>query len=342
MPGILNLGGLTSRYGSPCSGLSRKRSPPSSPTTPPLPYFRGPSGNLADASAGSSAATAPDKESDISFPDPNAPPRRRPSPRTDAAETELRRWIVQSGRRAGDRLPPDVELADTLNVARSTVISALDRLVADGTATRRQGSGTFVNAPAVPGHRERFEVLMAQTELARAAGVEIDTDLLESSPEAADHATAQALAVEPGTSVLRITRVVSRDGRPCAVLENRLSPVHPMPPAEELVPLVAAHGSLLATMLALGEPVCSGYARIDPVVVTPDGREGRLLSLDEPAPALRITETQYCTRGGPLTHNVDLVMPWAWPVSLQRTLSASRAAPPTALPPRGRGREDLN
>lgn len=289
--------------------------------------------------AGRAAVAEPNEDQTIHAPTYNdTAPRRRPSPRTDAAETELRRWIVQTGRRPGDRLPPDVELADMLNVARSTVISALDRLVLDGTVTRRQGSGTFVAAPPRPAHEERFEVLMAQTELARASGIDVHTELLESATEPATATTAHALALEPGTPVSRITRVVSREGRVCALLENSVSPIPPLPPVEDLLPMVAIHGSLLAAVLDLGAPVASGAAQIEPVVVDPASREGRLLELQEPAPALRITETQYCTRGGPITHNVDVVMPWAWPVSLQRTLSASRAAPPAALPPRGRGR----
>ena len=76
--------------------------------------------------------------------------RKKPSPRTDAAERELRQWMVRRYHRAGDRLPADVELAQMLGVARSTAIAALDRLEAAGIIVRRQGSGTFVRSLPLP------------------------------------------------------------------------------------------------------------------------------------------------------------------------------------------------
>ncbi|RJL35910.1 PLP-dependent aminotransferase family protein [Bailinhaonella thermotolerans] len=58
---------------------------------------------------------------------------------------------VLDGRlRAGDRLPPSRELARRLAVSRNTVAVAYDRLVAEGYAESRVGSGTYVRATGGP------------------------------------------------------------------------------------------------------------------------------------------------------------------------------------------------
>src|SRR3977135_3850537 len=54
------------------------------------------------------------------------------------------RSAMRDGRmRPGDRLPPSRELSKRLKVARMTVTSAYERLVAEGYATSRVGAGTF-------------------------------------------------------------------------------------------------------------------------------------------------------------------------------------------------------
>jgi GntR family transcriptional regulator/MocR family aminotransferase len=57
---------------------------------------------------------------------------------------QLRGAIVEGRLRRGDVLPPTRELAARLSVARTTVNVAYDRLIAEGLATTRLGSGTYV------------------------------------------------------------------------------------------------------------------------------------------------------------------------------------------------------
>lgn len=54
-------------------------------------------------------------------------------------------WLV-----AGERLPTSRELAADLNIARGTVVAALDRLVAEGLVVARPGSGLYVAEQVVP------------------------------------------------------------------------------------------------------------------------------------------------------------------------------------------------
>lgn len=56
----------------------------------------------------------------------------------------LQREITAGLYAAGDRLPPEAELANTLNVAVGTLRKALSELALRGMLERRQGSGTYV------------------------------------------------------------------------------------------------------------------------------------------------------------------------------------------------------
>ena len=61
------------------------------------------------------------------------------------------RGAILDGRvRRGERLPATRELAAQLGVSRTTVAAAYDRLVSEGYATARVGSGTFVEAGEQP------------------------------------------------------------------------------------------------------------------------------------------------------------------------------------------------
>lgn len=60
------------------------------------------------------------------------------------AADALRRILVTDGLREGDRLLPERDLADQLDVSRPTVREALSLMVQSGLLVARQGSGTFV------------------------------------------------------------------------------------------------------------------------------------------------------------------------------------------------------
>jgi DNA-binding FadR family transcriptional regulator len=64
-----------------------------------------------------------------------------------AISAYLQRAIETGAYSEGDRLPPERQLAECFNAARSTVRRALDQLEKAGLVSRRLGSGTFVGAP---------------------------------------------------------------------------------------------------------------------------------------------------------------------------------------------------
>ena len=58
----------------------------------------------------------------------------------------LQKEILGGQFRQGTRLPPELEIAEHLNVSRGTVRRAFERLVDEGLCRRRRGEGTFVSA----------------------------------------------------------------------------------------------------------------------------------------------------------------------------------------------------
>src|ERR1700678_4639576 len=58
----------------------------------------------------------------------------------------LRQAILARAFRAGEKLPATRELADELGISRTVVLLAYEQLVAEGFATGRGGSGTYVSA----------------------------------------------------------------------------------------------------------------------------------------------------------------------------------------------------
>ena len=70
----------------------------------------------------------------------------KPSRGPRAISAYIRRAIETGAYSEGDRLPPERQLAETFQAARSTVRRALDQLEKAGLVSRRLGSGTFVGA----------------------------------------------------------------------------------------------------------------------------------------------------------------------------------------------------
>jgi len=69
--------------------------------------------------------------------------------------SQVRQLIRHGVLKIGDRLPPNRELAKTLGVSRSTVVTAYDELLGDGLIASRIGSGTFV--AGVPAAQARVQ-----------------------------------------------------------------------------------------------------------------------------------------------------------------------------------------
>jgi GntR family transcriptional repressor for pyruvate dehydrogenase complex len=82
---------------------------------------------------------------------PAAPFEVVPIDRVDVFQTVLQRlqdWIQDSDLQPGDRMPPERELAERLQVSRTSVRQALKVLTSLNRVEQRHGSGTYLRSPA--------------------------------------------------------------------------------------------------------------------------------------------------------------------------------------------------
>ena len=111
----------------------------------------------------------------------------------------------------GSRLPPEPVLAERFGVNRHTVRRAVAALERDGLVRIEQGRGTFVQEHAVDfmlSRRTRFsENLLLRDKTRRKR-------LLRSAEIPARGELARALALKPGSMVIRIEAVTEVDSRP--------------------------------------------------------------------------------------------------------------------------------
>jgi GntR family transcriptional regulator len=167
---------------------------------------------------------------------------------------------------AGERLPAEPELAQSLGVSRATLREAMRSFEAQGLIRRRQGIGTFVVA-----HSQvidsGLEVLESIETIARRIQLDVSMGELSVDTLAADAQQAEALGVPEGSQLVRVARVIHAENRPVAFLVDVL-------PADVLSPEDLKDGftgSVLDWILRQGAVhLTNSYAEIQAVAASPE------------------------------------------------------------------------
>ncbi|TNE38996.1 MAG: PLP-dependent aminotransferase family protein [Alphaproteobacteria bacterium] len=92
----------------------------------------------------------------------------------------IRQIILTGGLTAGERLPASRTLAKELNVSRTTIINALDRLISEGVLEARSGAGTFVSEVMSMGRPTLQKTTALQEEAASSEPPKI-SDMMETA-----------------------------------------------------------------------------------------------------------------------------------------------------------------
>jgi GntR family transcriptional regulator len=133
--------------------------------------------------------------------------------------------MIYSGEiKAGERIPPERELADSLSVSRITARQAIDALVESGMVYREQGRGTFVAEPkmrGVIGFASFSEEMIAR-------GLNPSSIVLKQEVIRVNDRLQNALKLGPEEHALHLVRLRLVDGKPVAYqasyLPHRLCP----------------------------------------------------------------------------------------------------------------------
>jgi GntR family phosphonate transport system transcriptional regulator len=132
----------------------------------------------------------------------------------------IERGIANGSFAAGEKLPGEMEIAETYRVNRHTVRRALATLAERGLVRAERGSGTYVEAPklAYPlRSRTRF------SEIVGAGGQEPRGQLIDASQDAATRELARALGLKTGDPLIRIEALRSADRTPICISTTWLS-----------------------------------------------------------------------------------------------------------------------
>src|SRR5690606_34275888 len=165
----------------------------------------------------------------------------RPTPAYLQLREQLVDAISHGTLPAGSALPSERGLATKLCLSPMTVRRAFEQLVEAGLVEQRQGSGTYVRGQPL---EQVIDRVLGFTDEARSLGLAPGSRMLSAGVVNADDLVANALGLELGARVLRITRLRTADGKPLALQEAHLVSAH----LDLSLELLAQTGSLYRTL----------------------------------------------------------------------------------------------
>ena len=128
---------------------------------------------------------------------------RSVTPPKDKAYESILAYIASHNLKEGDRLPPERELCEMLDVSRTTLRGAIAQLISRNVIESREGSGTYTK-PRRP--VSILGVSFDYSEVVRAVG-----------KVPADEALAERLELDEGSEVFRLRRLRLADGEPTSI-----------------------------------------------------------------------------------------------------------------------------
>lgn len=133
----------------------------------------------------------------------------------------IKNEINSGAYKSGARIPNEFELAESYKVGRVTVRRAIEELVQQGYLTKRQGKGTFVNAPKLKRKIRQKDDVQSFSDACRVNGMEPGACVISRKILPADSTEAQFFGVPVGTDLICVERVRTADGVP-VMLENNI------------------------------------------------------------------------------------------------------------------------
>jgi GntR family transcriptional regulator len=215
--------------------------------------------------------------------------QRSPTPAWVQIGEQLAARIESGVLAAGERLPPERNLAEALDVSRMTVRQALASLAARGLVERGVGRGTFVRGGGRVVHD--LARVSSFTEEAERQGLAAGARVVNARECPAPERVASALRIDPDAPALRLERVRLAGDLPVA-LEDTWLPSARFPGllGEEL------SGSLYALMRTRYDlaPV-SATERLEPVAAR--AREAAALDVETGTPLMLVERIGFAADG---------------------------------------------
>ncbi|MGR4069037.1 GntR family transcriptional regulator [Halomonas sp. LR3S48] len=197
---------------------------------------------------------------------------------------QLEQAIETGAWQAGEALPSERSLAETLAVSRITARKALDRLAELGLIRRSRGSGTFI----APRLNQSLTRLVSFTEMLTQRGFTPSSHWLSRSLATPSAEESMRLGLGADARVARLRRLRLADDVVMAVEESCL-------PASVLPDPMAVETSLYAVMEAAGKPVMRALQHV--TAINADAELAALAEVPSGQALLKITRLGYLGDG---------------------------------------------
>jgi GntR family transcriptional regulator len=230
----------------------------------------------------------------------------------------------------GLQLPPEIELATSLGVSRTTLREALLQLEQEGLLIRRHGYGTFVRSSARL--RGSLNANLSATEVIRSHGMEPGTShaRVERRVPPADIGT--RLRLPSDAQVIHLERVRTADGRPVIftidMMPARLFEDAAVDPEALLDPGLSLY-RLYAERLR--RSITDGQATIR--LTQADSLTAERLAIPSGSSILRLEQIDATAEGEPVLFSAESYVADTFEFSVHRRGPALDAVPARAIPP---------
>jgi GntR family transcriptional regulator len=202
----------------------------------------------------------------------------------------------------GKRLPSEPVLAQQMGVSRATLREAMRTFETQGLIRRRQGSGTYV-VGGIPLMESGLEVLESLNVIAERINLKVTMAAPIRYEYMVDDTAAIPLGLPPGTTLVRISRVMQADSRPVAYLVDTLpTDVLASPEWQEKF-----DGSVLDVLLQRGDTLSA--ARTDVSAVGAPAQVAKMLEVQRGDVLLQFTSQLYTTSGRVVAYSLSYFLP---------------------------------
>lgn len=210
------------------------------------------------------------------------------------------RDMINSGElKSGDSIIPERELCSIQNVSRMTVNKAIVSLVNEGFLYRVQGKGTFVSAKK---QRNRFSSMQGFTEVMKAKGMYIKTDILSFEENEADEYIRQELKINnENERVYRVERLRYIEDDPFGIEISYI----PKSICENLENDLKENNSLYNIIDEVyGYKMEKAEQIIEPITLSEE--ESKLLKQEKNTLALKLKRTSYTDGELPIEYTISI------------------------------------
>ncbi|MCC6917883.1 MAG: GntR family transcriptional regulator [Alphaproteobacteria bacterium] len=219
-------------------------------------------------------------------------PRSGPQPLFHGVTRHLTAKIEAGEYAAGDRLPTERWLQQTLGVSRTTVRRAIEELVEAGTLELR-GRAAYVAKPALDAPQR--DTILSLTDMARERGLVPTARVLMQQVRPATLDEADAFRIAPGAELFELRRLRLLDGAAISIDHDR-TPLKTLPQGPQLD---FTHASYFESLARAGSPPVHSRMQIEARLAT--SGEAELLGLPPGAPVLVNTEQASGPAGYPVS-----------------------------------------